>query len=86
LRPRTVEEKATIAAELRERVWPLLESGNIKIVIDKFFEFSQAAEAHRMLERGEHAGKIVLSLREKGHRTEETEETEDTEGVGGRGL
>ena len=41
LRPRTVEEKASIAAELRERIWPLLESGNIKIVLHKIFEFSQ---------------------------------------------
>jgi NADPH:quinone reductase len=63
LRPRTVEEKASIAAALRERIWPLLESGQIKIVIHEIFEFSQVAEAHRMLERGEHAGKIVLSLR-----------------------
>ena len=63
LRPRTVEEKAGIAAELRERIWPLLESGKIKVVIHKVFEFSQVAEAHRMLERGEHAGKIVLRLR-----------------------
>jgi NADPH:quinone reductase len=63
MRPRTVEEKAVIAAELRARIWPLLESGNIKIVLHKTFEFSQFAEAHRMLERGEHTGKIVLSLR-----------------------
>jgi NADPH2:quinone reductase len=63
LRPRTVEEKAAIASELRQRIWPLLESGNIKVVIHEIFEFSQVAEAHRMLERGEHAGKIVLRLR-----------------------
>lgn len=63
MRPRTVEEKAVIAAELRARIWPLLESGGIKIVLYKTFAFSQVAEAHRMLERGEHAGKIVLSLR-----------------------
>jgi len=63
MRPRTVEEKGGIATELRERVWPLLESGNIKVVIHKMFEFWQVAEAHRMLERGEHAGKIVLRLR-----------------------
>jgi NADPH:quinone reductase len=63
MRPRTVEEKAGIAAELRERIWPLLESGNIKVVIHEIFEFSQVAEAHRTLECGEHAGKIVLRLR-----------------------
>jgi NADPH2:quinone reductase len=63
LRPRTVEEKASIAAALRERIWPLLEAGQIKVVVHKIFEFSQVAEAHRLIERGEHAGKIVLSLR-----------------------
>ena len=62
LRPRTVEEKASIADALREHIWPLLESGQIKIVIYKIFPFLEVAEAHRMLERGEHTGKIVLSL------------------------
>jgi NADPH2:quinone reductase len=62
LRPRTVEEKASIADALREHVWPLLESGQIKIVIYKILPFSEVAEAHRMLERSEHTGKIVLRL------------------------
>jgi NADPH:quinone reductase len=62
MRPRTVGEKASIALALRERVWPLLESGRIKVVIDKVFEFVQVGEAHRTLERGDHTGKIVLSL------------------------
>jgi len=62
LRPRTVEEKATIAHALRERVWPLLESGQIKIVVYRFFQFAEVADAHRTIERGEHAGKIVLSV------------------------
>ena len=62
LRPRTVEEKAGIAGALREHVWPLLESGQIKIVIYQILPFLEVAEAHRMLERGEHTGKIVLSL------------------------
>jgi NADPH:quinone reductase len=62
LRPRNVEEKGNIAHALRERVWPLLESGQIKIVIYKIFPLSEVAEAHRMMERGEHTGKIVLSF------------------------
>src|SRR3984957_1305841 len=62
LRPQSVEEKAKIAHALRERVWPLLESGQIKIVIDKIFHFSEVAEAHRLMERSEHLGKIVLSF------------------------
>jgi NADPH:quinone reductase len=62
LRPRTAEEKASIARALRERVWPLLESGRIKIVVHKIFQLSEVAEAHRMMERGEHTGKIVLNI------------------------
>jgi NADPH:quinone reductase len=62
LRPRSVEEKSSIANALREHVWPLLESNRIKIVVHKVFPWSQVAEAHRMMERSEHAGKIVLSL------------------------
>jgi len=63
LRPRTAEEKASIVRAVRERVWPLLESGQIKIVVDKIFRLSEVAEAHRTMERGAHIGKIVLSLR-----------------------
>ena len=62
LRPQSVEEKANIAYALRERVWPLLESGQVKIVIDKIFPVSEVAEAHRLMERSEHIGKIVLSI------------------------
>jgi putative PIG3 family NAD(P)H quinone oxidoreductase len=62
LRPQSVEAKAGIAQSLRERVWPLLESGQIKIVIDKIFPLSEIAEAHRLMERSEHTGKIVLSF------------------------
>lgn len=62
LRPQSVEEKANIARALRERVWPLLESGHIKIVVDKIFKLSEVVEAHRMIERGDHIGKIVLSV------------------------
>ena len=62
LRPQSVEAKANITHALRERVWPLLESGEIKIVIDKVFPVSEVAEAHRLMERNEHLGKIVLSF------------------------
>ena len=62
MRPQSVEEKANTAHALRERVWPLLESGQIKIVIDKIFPVSEVAEAHRLMERSEHLGKIVLSI------------------------
>jgi NADPH2:quinone reductase len=62
LRPRSVEEKAIIAQALRENVWPLLESGEIKVVVYKIFDFTEAVEAHRTIEGGQHTGKIVLRV------------------------
>jgi len=62
LRPRSVQEKSSIANALREHVWPLLESRRVKVVVYKIFPLSEVAEAHRMMERSEHAGKIVLSF------------------------
>jgi NADPH2:quinone reductase len=60
LRPRSVEEKGRIARALRERVWPLLESGSVAPVIDSTFPLADAAGAHRRLETGAHVGKVVL--------------------------
>jgi NADPH2:quinone reductase len=60
LRPRSAEEKGNIAEALRERIWPLLESGEIKIVLYKTFPAAEVSEAHRLMERGEHTGKIAL--------------------------
>lgn len=62
LRPRPVEFKAAIAAKLRERVWPLIETGKIKPVIYKTFPLEQAAEAHALMESSTHIGKIVLEV------------------------
>ena len=62
LRPRTVAEKAAIAAELREKVWPLLEAGRCKPLINATFPLAQAWEAHRLMESSAHIGKIVLTL------------------------
>lgn len=60
LRPRPVAFKAAIAQNLREKVWPLLEAGRVKPVIDRVLPLEQAADAHRALEAGEVIGKIVL--------------------------
>jgi NADPH2:quinone reductase len=60
LRPRSVAEKGAIARALRTRVWPLLESGAVKPIIYKTFPLTHAAEAHRVMEAGEHIGKLVL--------------------------
>jgi NADPH2:quinone reductase len=64
LRPRPVAFKAKIAEALRAKVWPLLESGRIKPVIERVFEAREAAAAHALMESGQHVGKIVLSWAE----------------------
>lgn len=61
LRSRTKEEKATIAQQLRENVWPLLAAGRCLPMIDSVFPFTNAARAHVRMESGDHIGKIVLS-------------------------
>jgi NADPH2:quinone reductase len=60
LRPRPVAEKALIAHGLHDRVWPLLDSGKVAPVIHATFPLTRAADAHRLMESGEHIGKIVL--------------------------
>ena len=61
LRPRTVAQKAMIAHSLREKVWPLLASGQVLPVIHTTFPLARASEAHRLMETSTHIGKIVLS-------------------------
>jgi len=62
LRPRTIAEKAAIAAELETKVWPLLAEGRCKPVIHQTFPLAQAAESHRLMESNAHIGKIVLTV------------------------
>jgi NADPH:quinone reductase len=62
LRARSVAEKGLVAAAVREHVWPLLESGAVKPIVHATFPLQHAAEAHRVLEAGEHVGKLVLTI------------------------
>ncbi len=62
LRPRSVEEKTALAQDLRQNVWPLIESGIIKPAIFKTFPLEQAMQAHESLDGGDHVGKIVLTM------------------------
>lgn len=64
LRPRSNAYKASIANQLREIVWPLIETGKIKPVIDSVFPLAQADKAHERMESGEHIGKIVLTTKD----------------------
>ena len=61
LRPRSLEFKTAIAKALKEKVWPLLESGAIKPVIYSTFAAVDAAKAHALMESNQHIGKIVLT-------------------------
>jgi NADPH2:quinone reductase len=61
LRPRSLEFKTAIARTLKEKVWPLLESGAIKPVIHSMFAAADAAKAHTLMESNQHIGKIVLT-------------------------
>ena len=62
LRPRNAEFKGYVARNLREKIWPLIESGRIKPQVYKTFRLEQAAEAHRLMESSQHIGKLVLTL------------------------
>lgn len=61
LRARSEAVKAGIARALEEKVWPLVESGKIRPVIDSTYPLAQAATAHRRMESNDHIGKIVLT-------------------------
>jgi NADPH2:quinone reductase len=54
--------KAAIARQLRDRVWPLLESKKIRPVIYESFPLEQAVEAHKLMESSTHVGKIMLQV------------------------
>lgn len=62
LRPQSIEAKARIAAALRREVWPHLESGRLRPVMDRIFPLEEAAAAHARMESSAHIGKIVLAV------------------------
>ena len=63
LRPRSVEFKTMVADELARTVWPYVEGGRLRPVIDSVFPLEEVAAAHARMESGDHIGKIVLDLR-----------------------
>jgi putative PIG3 family NAD(P)H quinone oxidoreductase len=63
LRGRPLTEKAAIVAETQANVWPMIESGAVRPVIDRILTLDDAAEAHRLLESSEHIGKVLLRVR-----------------------
>lgn len=62
LRARPTDEKTAIVAAVREHVWPLLDAGHIRPVVDRELPMSDAAAAHRVVEESGHVGKVLLVM------------------------
>ncbi len=62
LRPRLNAEKGAIRDALKREVWPMIEAGKIKPVIDRVFPLAEAQAAHARMAKGEHIGKILLKV------------------------
>ena len=63
LRARPAEQKAAIVSAVRAAVWPAIEAGEVRPVIDQVLPLERAADAHRALEQSQHVGKILLEVR-----------------------
>lgn len=62
LRAREIPFKAAIAAELKDKVWPLIEAGKVRPVIDSTYPLARVVDAHKRIDSAGHVGKIVLTL------------------------
>lgn len=62
LRPRSKAFKAALASEIRETVWPLVATGELRPIMDRTFALAEASAAHARMEEGSHIGKIVLAI------------------------
>jgi putative PIG3 family NAD(P)H quinone oxidoreductase len=62
LRPRDPDEKARLAAEVERVVWPWIEDGKVRCIIDRAFPLRRAGQAHAYLEAGSHLGKVMLTV------------------------
>jgi putative PIG3 family NAD(P)H quinone oxidoreductase len=63
LRFRPLEQKAAIVADVRERLWPLVEDGSVKPIVGQVLPMAEAASAHRALEEGSVFGKVLLAAK-----------------------
>ncbi len=62
LRARLAREKATIVKAVREHVWPLVEQGRVRPIVQERLPLNRAADAHRILEASDHIGKVLLTI------------------------
>ena len=60
LRPRPTEEKAAICRAVEEHVWPLVESGAVRPIVSAEVALEDVAEAHALMDAGDHTGKVLL--------------------------
>ena len=63
LRSRSLAQKAAIVAATVDFVWPQIEDGRVRPIIDRVLSLDDAAEAHRLMESSEHIGKVLLRVR-----------------------
>ena len=62
LRTRSIEEKGALANAVHQHVWPLFESGAVRVIVHQTFPLREAASAHRVMESSAHVGKLVLQV------------------------
>ena len=62
LRASPSERKAALARELRDKAWPLLEAGKVRVVVHATFDLAEVAQAHTLMESSKHIGKIMLRV------------------------
>lgn len=60
LRTRSAAAKSAIVAEVQSEVWPMIESGDVQLVISQTLPMAEAAHAHELMDAGQHIGKILL--------------------------
>lgn len=65
LRSQSAEAKAEVMAALQEKVWPLISKGQLKPLLYKTFDLEEARQAHELLQKGEHVGKLALIVKNK---------------------
>jgi putative PIG3 family NAD(P)H quinone oxidoreductase len=63
LRARPPAEKAGVVSETHANVWPMIEAGTVRPVVDRVLTLDDAAEAHRLVESSEHIGKVLMRVR-----------------------
>jgi NADPH:quinone reductase-like Zn-dependent oxidoreductase len=63
LRGRPPAQKAAVVSETHANVWPMIETGTVRPIIDRILTLDDAGEAHRLIESSEHIGKVLLRVR-----------------------